>query len=67
MVQITWHYLRDGIVVDVDDLVEVSHNNLGDIGQLLEVVSMLRCDVHVECNGCKVANCYLPEEKEGCT
>ena len=48
-------YLRDGVIVDVDDLVEVLGDHLGHLKQLLEVVLAVR-DKVVECNGGQVAD-----------
>jgi hypothetical protein len=46
---------RDGVVVDVDDAVQVECDNLSNIVQLLEVVLAVR-DKGRERDGCEVAN-----------
>jgi hypothetical protein len=52
-------YLRDWVEVDVDDLVQISGSNLGDLLQFLEVVRAVWLDEHVQSNRCQVANSNL--------
>lgn len=52
--------LRHGVVVDVDDLVQVLDEHLSDIMKLLEVInSLLDIDKGRKCQGCKVADSDL--------
>ena len=39
---------RDRVKVDVDDFVEIPGHHLGDILELLKVVSLVRSDEHVQ-------------------
>ena len=48
-----------GIVVDVNDSVEVPCHDLCDLKELLEVVGPVWQDKPVESQGGKVAHCYL--------
>jgi len=50
--------LRNGVVVDIDDSVEVVCDNLGDIVKFLEVVLAI-CNKRGESQRCKVANSCL--------
>lgn len=43
-------YLYNRIVVDVYDLVQISHNHLGYLQQLVKVVSLVRFHIHVQCD-----------------
>lgn len=52
-------HLRYWVVVDVDDLIQVSHNNFGNRCKLFEVKRLLWGDIHVEGNGCQVTHCNL--------
>lgn len=52
------------VVVDVNNLVEVLHDNFGDRCKLFEVIAPLWGDVHVQGDGCQVTNCNLKELKE---
>lgn len=54
-------HLSHRIVVDINDFVQVLHDDFSNRGQLLEVKSSLWGDVHVQCNGCQVANSHLQE------
>lgn len=52
-------HLRHGVVVDVNNLVQVLDNDFGDRCKLFEVKGPLWGDVHVEGNGCQVTHCDL--------
>ncbi len=54
-------HLLHGVVVDINDFVQVLHNDFCNRGQLLEVKISLWGDVHVKCNWCQVANSHLQE------
>ncbi len=54
-------YLRDGVEVDVDDFVEVSHDHLRDVSQLLEVELEI-FDETVERDGRQIADSHLTEQ-----
>lgn len=51
-------YLGDGVVVDVDDLVEVPGNDLRDLVQFLEIKFPIS-DEAIESDGGQVAHSYF--------
>jgi hypothetical protein len=53
-----WSYLRHRIVVDVNDLIQISGYNLCDLKQTLEV-KLAVVDKAVESDGGQVANSHL--------
>merc|ERR1719500_1394629 len=51
--------LNDGVIVHINDLIQVLRGYLGHALQPLEVVSLVRFDKHVDSNGCQVTDCNL--------
>lgn len=56
--QWVWSNLRDRVIINVDDSVEISGDDLGDLAQLLEV-KLAVVDEAVESDGCEVAHRHL--------
>ena len=51
--------LLDGVVVDVDDLVQVFGGNFHHLFQPIKVVGLVASDVLVDGDGSQVTNCHL--------
>lgn len=51
--------LGHGVVINVNDLVQVPDDGFSDRRQLVEVVGPLGGDEHVESNGSQVTHCNL--------